>query len=65
MSHVTFCRFTNDISNLKKYIELLDNNKEFEIGTENVVEMTLVEHDWYNKQTKKRIIEIFRLGKYG
>ena len=64
-SHVTFCRFTDDISNSIKYVELIENYRELEIGTENIVGMTLVEHDWYNRESKKKIIENYKLGEYG
>ena len=60
-AHITFCRFMNKLKNPEKLIEIIDRNRDYEIGKEKVEQIELVEHDWYNKKLKKRIIKIFYL----
>lgn len=55
-SHVTFTRFKKGIRNGIEYGELIDRLFIYELWKENISHIELVEHDWYNISTKKRII---------
>ena len=61
-AHITFCRFREKLKNPEKFLHLIDENRKYEIGKERVNRIELVEHDWYNKESKKRILRCFSPG---
>jgi len=62
-AHVTFCRFKSPLKNPDKLVSLIAGNRDYYIGNEEVTEIQLVEHDWYNKQEKRRIINTYKLSR--
>jgi len=60
-AHITFMRFTDRLSRGKELCALIDGNRETDIGVETIREIELVEHDWYNHESTKRIIECFSI----
>jgi 2'-5' RNA ligase len=60
-AHITFCRFKNPLMNPERFIATVKNNISYEIGVEQIDAIELVEHDWYNKKSKKRVIESIKL----
>ncbi|MGE5411944.1 MAG: hypothetical protein ACM3MI_13365, partial [Clostridiales bacterium] len=47
-SHATFLRFRQTLQNPAKFNEIIENNKNAELGVEEITNFELVEHDWYN-----------------
>lgn len=62
-AHVTFLRFVNQINNNNKFIKKLWENRNKEIGKIDISKIELVEHDWYNKLLRKRVLSTFILRK--
>ncbi|MDP4174192.1 MAG: hypothetical protein Q8933_09510 [Bacteroidota bacterium] len=60
-SHATFVRFRKALQNPTKFNETIENNKDTELGIEEITNFELVEHDWYNSSQTKRIIQRIRL----
>jgi hypothetical protein len=56
-AHLTFCRFTSRLTNPGAFCQAAEKAKETWLGKENVQKAELVEHDWYNRGAKKRIIK--------
>ena len=54
--HVTFTRFRSNIKNPIIFCEIIKKNMEVELGEEQITNLELVEHDWYNSFHTKRII---------
>ena len=55
-AHVTFTRFRSNIKNPIIFCEAIKKNMEVELGEEEITNLELVEHDWYNSFHTKRII---------
>ncbi len=55
-AHITFARFADRLSKPEKLCTFIDENRETKIGRVKVTEIELVEHDWYNRVSTKRII---------
>lgn len=60
-AHVTFCRFREKLTNPEKFTEFIDANRKLFLGQEFINTVELVEHDWYNLNSKKRIIRNYKL----
>jgi hypothetical protein len=58
-AHVTFMRFADKPAKAKELCGFIDENRDTDIGAEKVREIELVEHDWYNHESTKRVIESF------
>ncbi len=61
-AHITFCRFREKLKNPEKFMRLIDENRKYEIGKERIDRLELVEHDWYNQESKRRLLRCFSLG---
>ena len=64
-AHVTFCRFSSPLQDPAGLVSLIDACRDLHLGAEEVVNMELVEHDWYNSIATKRVIARFALGEGG
>lgn len=60
-AHITFTRFVDRLSNAKGLRGFIDDNRDTDLGLETIREIELVEHDWYNHESTKRIIERFSI----
>jgi len=60
-AHVTFMRFADKPGKAKELCEFIAGNRDTELGVETVQEIELVEHDWYNHESTKRVIERFSI----
>jgi len=60
-AHVTFMRFKNEISNIDEFYNTIANKKDEIIEEINLSKIELVEHDWYNSESNKRIISTFNI----
>ena len=58
-AHVTFMRFKNEISNIDDFYNTIANKRNEIIEDINLSKIELVEHDWYNTESNKRIISTF------
>jgi len=56
-AHVTFCRFKSVLRNPVGLVDLIERNGDLEIGQATIRSFELVEHDWYNSASRKRIID--------
>ena len=56
-AHITFVRFMNQFLRAEELCRFINENREMEIGIQKVEEIELVEHDWYNHESNKRIID--------
>lgn len=61
-AHVTFCRLTRNLTAPAKLMNLLEAFRHYDLGKETIREIELVEHDWYNSYSNKRLLHVFRLG---
>ena len=60
-AHVTFMRFKNEISNIDNFYNIIIKKKNEIIEEINLKRIELVEHDWYNTESNKRIISTFNI----
>jgi 2'-5' RNA ligase len=60
-AHITFMRFMNYFIRAEELCRFINENREREIGIQKIEEIELVEHDWYNHESNKRIIEKIRI----
>ena len=60
-AHVTFMRFKNEISNIDDFYNTIANKRNEIIEDINLSKIELVEHDWYNTESNKRIISTFNI----
>jgi hypothetical protein len=58
-AHATFLRFKKGIDNPEKLLDFIKDHRTFHFGIETAGTLELVEHDWYNASSKKRVIESF------
>lgn len=58
-AHITFVRFSEELTNRNVLLEYIEKNKGREIGTLEVSKMEFVIHDWYN--TKEKTIGTYDL----
>jgi len=56
-AHITFVRFMNQFLRAEELCRFINKNREMKIGIQKVEEIELVEHDWYNHESNKKIIE--------
>jgi 2'-5' RNA ligase len=61
-AHITFCRFKKTLNNHERLMRFIDEYREYDMGKEKINHIELVEHDWYNKETNKRVIKAFHTG---
>jgi hypothetical protein len=64
-AHVTFCRFASPLQDPEGLVSLIDACRDLSLCAEEVANMELVEHDWYNSKATKRVIARFALGEEG
>jgi hypothetical protein len=62
-AHITFTRFRSSLKNPLIFCETMEKNMEVDLGEEEITNLELVEHDWYNSSHTKRIIDGIQLGK--
>jgi len=55
-AHITFARFADRLCRPEGLCKFINDNRETEIGLAQVTEVELVEHDWYNRASTKRVI---------
>jgi 2'-5' RNA ligase len=60
-AHITFMRFAGKLAKAKELCGFINENRDTDLGMETIREIELVEHDWYNHESTKRIIERFSL----
>lgn len=60
-AHITFCRFARGLKEPERLAGMIKENRHIDIGTEIINNIELIEHDWYNQQLKKRIIEVLKI----
>ncbi len=56
-AHVTFCRFKSVLRNPAGLVDLIERNGDSKISHTTFRSFELVEHDWYNCVSRKRLIE--------
>jgi len=61
-AHIAFCRFKTQLTNPYGFLSILEHYQEFDFGKESIKEIELVEHDWYNKTNKKRVIKRYQIS---
>ena len=59
--HATFFRFAKALANPGAFAEAIEARRAVELGNEEVHDMALVEHDWYNRKNSIRTIKRFAL----
>jgi len=62
-AHITFCRFKEKIRNPETFMHFVDEKRKYKLGKEKIDLIQLVEHDWYNQESKKRVIQCFSIGR--
>ncbi|MBN1700010.1 MAG: hypothetical protein JW881_21045 [Spirochaetales bacterium] len=60
-AHATFCRFTSPLRDPAGLLRYIEKHRSYALGTETVAVIELVEHDWYNRSSAKRIIKQYVL----
>jgi hypothetical protein len=56
-AHITFARFRNRLENPGALCSFIEKNRDREFGEITLSRFELVEHDWYNRESQKRIIK--------
>ena len=59
--HSTFFRFSKPLVNSRVFADAIEGLRETKIGDEPVHNISLVEHDWYNRKDSTRVIETFEV----
>lgn len=60
-AHSTVVRFRKKILNQKKFIAIVEKNRNFEFGSFQVSELELVFNDWYQSKEKSKLLAKFPL----
>lgn len=60
-AHSTVVRFSQKVKKLEKFLEVLENFREFNFGTFEIKEMIFVANDWYQKKEKVKKLKLFSL----
>jgi len=60
-SHATFLRFRRPLSRPEEFCRILDRERDTPAGGTAVTAMELVEHDWYNSERTRRVLERYSL----
>lgn len=61
-AHSTVIRFKNKLINIDKYLNLLDEYREYDFGSFEVSALELVHNDWYHKKQNTKLIKKFILN---
>jgi hypothetical protein len=61
-AHTTFMRFPCQLRNPQALAELIEQQREIDLGSEKITFCQLVEHDWYNTRSRTRIIGRVEFG---
>jgi hypothetical protein len=60
-AHVTFMRFKNRINDINRFYNKIIEIKDIKVEELELRKIELVEHDWYNTESNKRIISTFNI----
>jgi 2'-5' RNA ligase len=60
-AHCTFFRFRETLQNPEEFARSIERQRKTELGKERINHLDLVEHDWYNTKSSKRLIRRFSL----
>jgi len=60
-AHATFLRFRRPLSRPEEFGRVMDRERETPAGRITVTAMELVEHDWYNSEGTRRVLERYPL----
>jgi 2'-5' RNA ligase len=60
-AHITFMRFAQPLASPSRLVQLIHETRSLEIGKLDVGHLELVEHDWYNRASRRRLLGTFQL----
>ena len=60
-AHISFMAYRKPMRDHQSFLKLVELTKHQDFGMANVTKFELVEHDWYNRLTNKRVIKKFEL----